>query len=209
MVPNPRRQPSSQAVLADHTGLPLVDSVLNKTEIAKLLSVPVTWVATHSEVIPGTFRLGRKLRFRRIVVEEWLGGTSPLLNPEEVSEILRVNTSWVYAHADQDSRSDASRLLRPLQAFDPRGIPEWNGDLPVSNGADTPVARLKRRGKKLVVRERYQRPGIIDLGSKWKIVYWDYSSHPRKKRSRVWSKKSAPSRFEAQRLADEFMVRRQ
>jgi hypothetical protein len=101
MVPNPHRQPSSQAVLADHTGLPLVDSVLNKSEIAKLLSVPVTWVATHSGVIPGTFRLGRKLRFRRIVVEEWLGGTSPLLNPEEVSEILRVNTSWVYAHADQ------------------------------------------------------------------------------------------------------------
>jgi len=77
----------------------------------------------------------------------------------------------------------------------------------VSSGADTPVARLKRRGKKQAVRERYQRPEIMDLGSKWKIVYWDYSSHPRKKRSRVWSKKSAPSRFEAQRLADEFMVR--
>ncbi len=58
-----------------------------------------------------------------------------------------------------------------------------------------------------MVRERYQRPGIMDLGSKWKIVYCDYSSHPRKKRSRIWSKKSAPSRFEAQRLADEFMVR--
>jgi len=101
MVPNPHRQQSSQAVLADHSGLPLLDSVLNKTEIAKLLSVPVSWVATHSEVIPGTFRLGRKLRFRRIVVEEWLCGTSPLLKPEEVSEILRVNTSWVYAHADQ------------------------------------------------------------------------------------------------------------
>jgi hypothetical protein len=66
---------------------------------------------------------------------------------------------------------------------------------------------LKRHGRSTVVRERYQRPGIMDLGSKWKIVYWDYSSHPRKKRSRVWSKKSAPSRFETQRLADEFMVR--
>ena len=77
----------------------------------------------------------------------------------------------------------------------------------MSRETDTPVERLKRRGKKPTVRERYQRPGIIDLGSKWKIVYWDYSSHPRKKRSRVWSKKSASSRFEAQRLADEFMVR--
>ncbi|HTZ89743.1 MAG TPA: helix-turn-helix domain-containing protein, partial [Alloacidobacterium sp.] len=52
-------------------------------------------------MIPGAFRLGRNLRFRRAVIEEWLGGTSTLLKPEEVSEILRVNTSWVYAHADQ------------------------------------------------------------------------------------------------------------
>jgi len=81
--------------------LPLLDAVLNKAEIAKLLSVPETWVATHSGMIPGAFRLGRNLRFRRAVVEEWLGGTSPLLKPEEVSQILRVNTSWVYAHADQ------------------------------------------------------------------------------------------------------------
>jgi len=77
----------------------------------------------------------------------------------------------------------------------------------VSTGLDTPVARLKRRGKKQAVRERYQRPEVMDLGSKWKIVYWDYSSHPRKKRSRVWGKKSVASRIEAQQLADEFMVR--
>ena len=77
----------------------------------------------------------------------------------------------------------------------------------MSTGLDTPVARLKRRGKKQAVRERYQRPEVMDLGSKWKIVYWDYSSHPRKKRSRVWGKKSVASRIEAQQLADEFMVR--
>jgi hypothetical protein len=71
---------------------------------------------------------------------------------------------------------------------------------------DSPIARLKRRGKKSTVRERYQRPEVMDLGSKWKIVYWDYSSQPRRKRSKVWSKKSVPSRFEAQRLADEFML---
>lgn len=73
--------------------------------------------------------------------------------------------------------------------------------------ADTPVARLRRRGKKPVVRERYQRPKVMDLGTKWKIVYWDYSSQPRKKRSKVWSKKPVPSRVEAQQLADDFMVR--
>jgi hypothetical protein len=64
-------------------------------------SVPQTWVTTHETMIPGAFRLGRNLRFRRAVVEEWLGGTSTLLKPEKVSKILRVNTSWVYAHAAQ------------------------------------------------------------------------------------------------------------
>lgn len=77
----------------------------------------------------------------------------------------------------------------------------------MSPGIDTPVARLKRRGKKQAVRERYQRPGVMDLGSKWKIGYWDYSSDQRKKRSKVWAKSSVPSRREAQRLADEFMDR--
>ena len=47
----------------------------------------------------------------------------------------------------------------------------------------------------------------MDLGSKWKIVYWDYSSDPRKKRSKVWAKSAVPSRREAQQLADEFMDR--
>jgi len=86
---------------AGQVSLPLLDAVLNKAETAKLLSVPATWVATHSSMIPGAFRLGRNLRFRRTMIEEWLGGMSPLLVPEQVAEILRVNTSWVYAHADQ------------------------------------------------------------------------------------------------------------
>jgi predicted DNA-binding transcriptional regulator AlpA len=81
--------------------LQLLDSVLSKTEVARLLSVPTTWVSTHSHLIPGAFRLGRNLRFRRAVIEEWLGGTSPLLKPEEVGEILKVNTTWVYGHANQ------------------------------------------------------------------------------------------------------------
>src|SRR6185437_13776601 len=81
--------------------LPLLNAVLNKTEAANLLSVPVTWVATHWTKIPGAFHLGRNLRFRRALIGEWLGGSSPLLPPEQVADILKVNKSWIYAHADQ------------------------------------------------------------------------------------------------------------
>lgn len=76
----------------------------------------------------------------------------------------------------------------------------------MKHGPDSSVARLKRRGKKPVVRERYQHPGVMDLGTKWKVVYWDYGTLPRRKRSKVWGKKKASSRMEAQRLADEFML---
>ncbi len=55
------------------------------------------------------------------------------------------------------------------------------------------------------MREKYQRPEVKDLGTKWRMVYWDYSSKPRRKRSKVWSKQTAPSKREAQRLADQFM----
>src|SRR5215469_5126340 len=39
------------------------------------------------------------------------------------------------------------------------------------------------------------------------MVYWDYSSKPRRKRSKVWAKSTAPSKRDAQRLADQFMER--
>jgi integrase len=65
--------------------------------------------------------------------------------------------------------------------------------------------RLKHHGRRIVVREKYQRPEVKDLGTKWRMVYWDYSSKPRRKRSKVWSKQTAPSKREAQRLADQFM----
>ena len=55
------------------------------------------------------------------------------------------------------------------------------------------------------MRERYQRPRIRDLGTKWKIFYWDYSSGKRRGRTRSWSKNSVASRAEGQRLADQFM----
>jgi len=69
----------------------------------------------------------------------------------------------------------------------------------------TDRARLKHHGKRIVVREKYQRPEVKDLGTKWKMTYWDYSSKPRRKRSKVWAKSTVPNRREAQRLADQFM----
>jgi integrase len=71
--------------------------------------------------------------------------------------------------------------------------------------ADSDRARLKHHGRRIVVREKYQRPEVKDLGTKWKMVYWDYSSKPRRKRSKVWGKHTAPSKRDAQRLADQFM----
>jgi hypothetical protein len=69
----------------------------------------------------------------------------------------------------------------------------------------TDKPRLKHHGRRIVVREKYQRPEVKDLGTKWKMAYWDYSSKPRRKRSKVWAKSTAPSKLDAQRLADQFM----
>jgi predicted DNA-binding transcriptional regulator AlpA len=81
--------------------LPGLDPVLDKAQLAELLAVPPTWVASNAESIPGMFRLGRYLRFRSAAIEGWLGGNAPLLKPEEVSHLLSVPTSWVYSHAVQ------------------------------------------------------------------------------------------------------------
>ncbi len=66
--------------------------------------------------------------------------------------------------------------------------------------------RLKHHGKGKVVRQKYQHPKVQDLGAKWKIVYWDYSSGEPRKRSKVWAKSGVPTLRKAQHLADEFMV---
>ena len=56
-----------------------------------------------------------------------------------------------------------------------------------------------------MVRERHQRPRVGDLGRKWKIFYWDYSSGTRRGRTKSWAKSVVAARTEAQRLADHFM----
>jgi len=57
------------------------------------------------------------------------------------------------------------------------------------------------------VQIRHQRAQLQDLESKWKLFYWDYTRTPRQRRTKSWSKSRVPSRREAQRLGDEFMVR--
>jgi Phage integrase, N-terminal SAM-like domain len=68
--------------------------------------------------------------------------------------------------------------------------------------------RLKHHGRRTVVQqERYQRPQVQDLGTKWKVQYWDYTHNPRKRRSKCWAKSVVPGERQAQRKADEFMER--
>ncbi|HMH15673.1 MAG TPA: site-specific integrase [Edaphobacter sp.] len=55
------------------------------------------------------------------------------------------------------------------------------------------------------MQERYQRAQVQNLGSKWKLFYWDYTRTPRQRRSKSWAKSRVPSSREAQRLADQFM----
>jgi integrase len=55
------------------------------------------------------------------------------------------------------------------------------------------------------VQERYQRPQVQDLGTKWKLFYWDYSEGPRRRRTKTWAKSAMPTQREAQRAADQLM----
>jgi hypothetical protein len=80
-------------------------------------------------------------------------------------------------------------------------------DLLKMHSAAIAIARLKHHGTRIVVRERYQRPEVKDLGTKWKLSYWDYSLRPRSRRSKVWAKSKVFSEKEAQRRADEFMAK--
>jgi integrase len=72
-------------------------------------------------------------------------------------------------------------------------FPEFTGTRPVV------------RARKVLMRERYQDVKVKSFGDKWRIDYWDYTSTPRAKRGKKWSKKYVLSKREAQKLADEFM----
>ena len=57
------------------------------------------------------------------------------------------------------------------------------------------------------MQQRYQRAQVQDLGSKWKLFYWDYNQSPRQRRTKSWAKSRVPGQREAQRLGDQFMER--
>ena len=57
------------------------------------------------------------------------------------------------------------------------------------------------------MQERYQRAQMQDLGTKWKLFYWDYTRTPRQRRTKSWAKSKVPGQREAQRLGDQFMER--
>ncbi len=90
----PSAHPTKTVVLAF---IPL----LSDQEIADILIMTVEWVRSHATEIPGLERLGMYYRFHRKPIEQWLGSLDRLLEAEQVAALLKVETSWVYANADQ------------------------------------------------------------------------------------------------------------
>jgi hypothetical protein len=74
---------------------------LTDDDLAGILRMTTDWVRFHAPDIPGFKRLGSYFRFSRLVVEQWLGGLEPLLEAEQVAELMLVPKSWVYANGDQ------------------------------------------------------------------------------------------------------------
>jgi hypothetical protein len=70
-------------------------------EVAHLLTMTLEWVRSHADEIPGLQRLGNHYRFRSNALEQWLGSLEIVLQPEEAADMLCVETSWIYADADE------------------------------------------------------------------------------------------------------------
>lgn len=87
-------QPAKTEVLA-------FTPLLSDEEIGEILATTVEWVRFHSAEIPGLERLGMYYRFHREAIEQWLGSLDRLLEADQVAALLKVPTSWVYAHADE------------------------------------------------------------------------------------------------------------
>jgi predicted DNA-binding transcriptional regulator AlpA len=75
--------------------------LLSDGELADILVMTIAWVRSHATEFPGFERLGTYYRFRSAAIEQWLGSLDRLLEAEQVSSLLKVPTSWVYANADQ------------------------------------------------------------------------------------------------------------
>lgn len=97
---------------------------LSDKELAEVLVITSTWVRSHASEIPGFERLGSYYRFRSAAIEHWLGSLDRLLEAAQVSALLKVPASWVYANADQIP--GVLRLGRYLR-FRPDTINEFLG----------------------------------------------------------------------------------
>ena len=86
-------QPAETPVLA-------FPPLLSDIELADILVMTRHWVRAHSQEIPGFERLGSYFRFRSAAIEQWLGSLDRLFEADQVSALLKVPTSWVYANAD-------------------------------------------------------------------------------------------------------------
>jgi hypothetical protein len=75
--------------------------LLSDNDLANILVVTTDWVRSHAREIPGFKRLGSYFRFCSQTVEKWLGGLDRLFEANDVSQLLRVPPSWVYANADE------------------------------------------------------------------------------------------------------------
>lgn len=75
--------------------------LLSDNDLANILVMTTAWVRSHAGEIPGFKRLGSYFRFCSQSVEQWLGSLDRLFEAAEVSVLLAVPESWVYANADQ------------------------------------------------------------------------------------------------------------
>ena len=90
----------SHAALAEAAPA-IFQPLFSDKELAEILVMTVAWVRSHATEIPGFERLGSYYRFRSSAIEQWLGGLDRLLEAEQVSALLNVPSSWVYANADR------------------------------------------------------------------------------------------------------------
>ncbi len=89
----------SENQLAETAALALTP-LLSDKDLADILVMTTPWVRSHANEIPGFKRLGSYFRFCSQAVQLWLGGLEWLLDAAQVSTLLGVPKSWVYANAD-------------------------------------------------------------------------------------------------------------
>lgn len=75
--------------------------LLSDKDLARMLVLTIDWVRSHAREIPGFKRLGSYYRFCSQTVEQWLGSLDALFVAEQVTTLMKVPESWVYANAYQ------------------------------------------------------------------------------------------------------------